>query len=180
MTYTDRYDDLIRAAMAQHLPMLDWRWGNAQLIAESNLDPLAESKAGAQGIAQFMPDTWHEVAEELWPGEGPSPFDPQFAILAYAYYMRSLWDEWRAPRPWLDRLRLTQASYNAGLGNLIHAQRLARRTGEWSPPNDYASISECLWEVTGAANAKQTIDYVERIGRIYDELCAQTGAAVPS
>ena len=169
MTYSTIYDDLIRAAMAQHFPQVEWLWGKAQLIAESNLNPLAVSDAGANGIAQFMPDTWDEVTQDMGL-TGASVNDPEVAIPAYAFYMHRLWTAWTAPRPPLDRLQLAQASYNAGLGNVIHAQRLARRVGNAVAPNDYASIIAELPQVTGEDNARQTTHYVVRIANIYSEL----------
>lgn len=169
MIYPTTYDDLIRKAMADHLPMLDWRWGKAQLIAESNLDPNARSPVGAMGLAQFMPDTWGDAREANgWPLIA-SPFDPWYAIEGYGWYMRKLWGQWSSPRPQADRLKLTQASYNAGLGNILKAQRLARQPGEFSAPVDYDTIIAALPQVTGE-HAQETINYVRRIAAIYSGL----------
>ena len=172
MTYPATYDAAIRAAMLQWFPQAGWLWGKAQLIAESSLNPDARSDAGAIGLAQFMPDTWDDVREWFNWGHEASPFDPTYAIPAYARFMRLLWESWTAPRPMLDRLKLAQASYNAGLGNVIHAQRFARRTGTTDAPNDYASIIAALPQVTGHDNAMQTTYYVLRIEKIYTELNA--------
>ena len=59
----------------------------AQLKQESNWNPNAGSSAGAQGIAQFMPDTWAAY------GQGGDVTDPEDAIPAYGRYMAALRDE---------------------------------------------------------------------------------------
>lgn len=159
------YDDAIRAASAKYLPW-DWRWIKAQLIAESNLDPHAVSSAGARGIAQFMPGTWTDALVNLGLPQNTDPFDAQAGIVACCWYMAAMRRVWRTPRPEDDRRRLAQASYNAGQGNVLHAQRLADYA------SDYATIIAHLPPVTGIANARQTTDYVARIESIYAELCA--------
>lgn len=166
VSYTAIYDSLIQAASKQYLPQLDWRWIKAELVAESDLNPTAVSSAGADGIAQFLPDTFKSVAKKLNFPVNASAFDPQYAIPACAYYLNSLWQEWVAPRSTDDHRKLMQASYNAGFGNLLKAQGLANNA------TDYASIIAMLPNVTGIANAFETAQYVTRIGRYYAELIA--------
>ncbi len=72
----------------------------AQLYAESNFNPFAESPAGAQGIAQFMPGT----AEALGLDD---PFDAEQAIAAQARLMRDLLRRFAS-------VPLALAAYNAG------------------------------------------------------------------
>jgi soluble lytic murein transglycosylase-like protein len=55
----------------------------AQLYAESTFNPFAVSRAGAQGIAQFMPATARGLGLA-------DPFDPEQAIDAQAHLMRDL------------------------------------------------------------------------------------------
>ena len=55
----------------------------AQLYAESNFNPFAQSGAGAQGIAQFMPGTARALGLD-------DPFDAEQAIDAQAHLMRDL------------------------------------------------------------------------------------------
>ncbi len=157
------FDDQIKAATNKHLKGYDWRLYKAQLIAESGLNPNAKSPVGARGLAQFMPATWQEVAKALdFPPEA-SPEDPQYAIPAGAYYMKRQLKGWTAPRPEVDRLCLALASYNAGFGNILRAQRKA------DGANDYNKIIQALPQVTGH-NADETKTYVRRILRIYSNL----------
>ncbi|OUM44681.1 hypothetical protein B8W73_02725 [Arthrobacter agilis] len=84
----------------------------AQLKQESNWNEAAQSPAGAQGVAQFMPGTW-----ALY-GEGGDPFSAEDAIPAYGRYMAALKEQVQ-PLAGDDAdllVRLTLAAYNAGPG----------------------------------------------------------------
>jgi soluble lytic murein transglycosylase-like protein len=72
----------------------------AQLYAESNFNPFAQSRAGAQGIAQFMPGTAAAIGLE-------NPFDAERAIDAQAHLMRDLLRRFGS-------VPLALAAYNAG------------------------------------------------------------------
>jgi soluble lytic murein transglycosylase-like protein len=74
----------------------------AQLYAESNFNPFAESRAGAQGIAQFMPGTARALGLD-------DPFDAVQAIDAQAHLMRDLLRRFAS-------VPLALAAYNAGSG----------------------------------------------------------------
>jgi len=77
----------------------------ARLIwQESRFDPAAVSRAGAQGVAQFMPATanWRGLA---------NPFDPLEAIAQSAKLLRDLRREF-------GNLGLAAAAYNAGSGRV--------------------------------------------------------------
>lgn len=156
---TDRYDADIARAARLYLPGWDWRWWKAQLFQESRLDPAAVSPAGARGIAQFMPGTWADQAPGLGYG-AVSPHVADAAILVGAAYMARLRRTWRADRPEADRRELAQASYNAGSGNILRAQRACGDARHWP------AISACLPQITGR-HADETIGYVQRIRRWY-------------
>ena len=157
------YDILIQQAGADRLPDHDWRLLKAQLWQESRLKPNAVSPVGAQGIAQFMPDTWEEWSKKAGYGLEITPFDVEAAIDVSAMYMAYQVESWHWPRPDIDRICLAMASYNAGLGNILDAQR---RAGD---PSSYSEIIEKLPSVTGDHSA-ETIDYVKKILFFYDEL----------
>ncbi len=162
------YTDEIRRSMEAYLPQWPWQYGAAQLYQESRWEPTAKNaRSGAMGIAQFMPDTWTgDVIEGMGFIDIASAYDPVYAIPAYGWYMRKQREKWTAPRPEEDRRRLAMASYNAGFGNLLKAQRRANNAP------DYASIIAALPQVTGEENAKETREYVEHIERWYSELTA--------
>lgn len=83
----------------------------AQIDAESGWNPDATSPVGAEGIAQFMPQTWATY------GDGGGPFDPEDAIAAMGRYMASISDE-VADLAGSERelAELALAAYNAGPG----------------------------------------------------------------
>lgn len=154
----DKYDGRIQRAVDTYWPDYPrFAAAKAQLFAESRLDPRAVSPVGARGVAQFMPGTWDEVTRQLRLGAVSPVHD--VAIDAYAYYMAKLRHVWRAGRDPLDRQPLAQASYNAGAGNIIKAQKVCGGARLW------AAIAPCLGDVTGAAHSRETTTYVERIAR---------------
>lgn len=154
----DRYDREIDRAVAAYWPDYPrpaaWK---AQLYQESRLDPRAVSPVGAAGLAQMMPGTWADLTRELRLG-AVSPHHA-VAIEAGAYYMAKLRKMWRTGRVPGDQQPLAQASYNAGAGNIIRAQRVCGGARSW------AGIAPCLIHVTGAAHSRETLTYVDRIAR---------------
>lgn len=152
-TFDKRFID----AHAQYGLPFDWRLLKAQAIAESDLKPSAQSSVGARGLMQFMPATWAEVLERLKMPADTSPFDASASIKCGAFYMRSLITGWSAPRPEIDRYCLALASYNAGAGHVLNAQKLAGGS------NVYGQIIAQLPKITGIDNARQTAIYVRRI-----------------
>ena len=81
---------------------------------ESAFQADVESPAGALGIAQFEPET----AQEL----GIDPLDPEASIHAQAKYMARLMHVWYRHTDRDERVALALASYNWGVGNMIHNQ----------------------------------------------------------
>lgn len=160
--FPDDYDEEIKEAAAIYLPGVDWRLWKAQLYQESRLDPNAVSPVGAKGLAQFMPGTWADVSRHL-DMEGVSPLVAEPAIHAGAYYMRQLRNSWSSPRPEKDRHFLAAASYNAGLGNLLKAQKACNMAILLD------EIMACLPQITGH-HSKETITYVERIQRWFQQM----------
>jgi soluble lytic murein transglycosylase-like protein len=155
------YDDTIREAAARFLPAdYDWRLLKAQLYQESRLNPKEVSRAGAMGIAQFMPRTWAEIAPQAGYPEA-SPWDVVPAIMCAACYMSQLLKKWYSPRPQLDRICLALASYNGGFGNILASQVAANRAML------YAEIVKPLGDITGQLNAGETRGYVANILEFY-------------
>jgi Transglycosylase SLT domain/D-alanyl-D-alanine carboxypeptidase len=94
------HDPIARAALRWNVPMNVLA---AQLYAESGFNPFAQSPAGAEGIAQFMPGTADAYGLE-------NPFDPVEAIDAQAHLMSDLL------RQFEGKVALALAGYNAGAG----------------------------------------------------------------
>lgn len=159
--WPSKYDWQIKKAARHYLPVTPWQMYKAQLIKESSLNARAVSPVGAKGLAQFMPGTWRDVSRQL--GLVGSPVDAEIAIPAGAYYMSSLRNMWRWPRPEEDRYNLALACYNAGCGNILKAQKLCDDVSLYEP------IMECLPLVTGR-HAAETLGYAPRIREIYKGL----------
>jgi soluble lytic murein transglycosylase-like protein len=143
-------------------PFQDWKFLKAQYYQESRFDTNAESPVGAKGIAQFMPATWQDVSKQLgW--SWVDPHEAKYSIQAGAYYMNQLrnfpdWRDWLDP----DRLRMSQAAYNAGAGNIRKALRLCSAV-------TYEVVAMCLPQITGN-HSQETITYVQRIQKYRDRL----------
>jgi hypothetical protein len=90
-------DALTKAAQSNNLPV---PFFIRLLFQESGFKPDVVSRAGAQGVAQFMPETAASVGLN-------NPFDPLEAIPASARLLRSLFQQF-------GNLGLAAAAYNAG------------------------------------------------------------------
>ena len=94
------------------------------LWQESRFRAEEVSSAGAQGIAQFMPQTAVEMGLR-------NPFDPLQAIPASARFLRKLYDQF-------GNLGLAAAAYNAGGGRI--EKWLSRRSSLPKETRDYVKI----------------------------------------
>lgn len=104
--------------------MINWDW---QLIAsiayqESKFNPNALSFGGAYGMMQFMPNTG--------PTYGVYPDSPpKQQIMGGAKKLAADEKFWsKVPDP-IQRKKFCMASYNAGRGHILDAQRLAKKHG---------------------------------------------------
>lgn len=111
----------------------DWKLLAAQVFQESRFDPQARSWAGAQGLLQLMPATAREV------GVG-NPGDPEENVAGGVRYLAWLTGQWTDRIPARqERLKFILASYNAGLGHVQDAQRLAEKYGD--DPGDWDDVA---------------------------------------
>lgn len=106
------------------------------LWQESRFRSNEVSQAGAQGVAQFMPETAAEVGLD-------DPFDPMKALPASAKFLRKLRDDF-------GNLGLAAAAYNAGPGRI--QKWLAKESELPRETRDYVRI------ITGA----KAEDWIER------------------
>jgi len=99
----ETYEPLVQEAATTY--GLDPALIRAVMQMESAFNPLAVSKAGAQGLMQIMP----ELAQEL---SVVNVFDPQQNIMAGARYLRWLLDLYEGD------VSMALAGYNAGPGSV--------------------------------------------------------------
>ena len=143
-------------------PNFDWKYFKAQAIAESRLKAKAKSRVGALGVMQIMPKTFKEIQQKN-PSIKGSRKQPRWNIAAGIYYNRIIWKDWKAERPFQDRINFMFGAYNAGKGNILKAQKIARK--KELNENVWESMEQSLPEVTGK-HSKETISYVRKIDYI--------------
>ena len=118
----DRYDQTFRKYSKRYFGVgFDWREFKAQAMAESEMNPNAKSWVGARGLMQLMPSTYKDISSRA-AGFG-SIDDPEWNIAAGVMHDRSLWRRWERDSIDADRRQFMFASYNAGEGAIMNAQR---------------------------------------------------------
>lgn len=118
-----------------------------------------------------MPATWRDVSARIDLPPGSTPHD-RIAIEAGAWYQADRMRAWISPRPQIERWRLGLASYNAGMGHILSAQRRCGMARDW------ADIETCLPDVTGH-HSIETRGYVRSIERHWRALGACDPIAAP-
>ena len=166
----ERFDAAFRKYSKRFFgPAHDWREFKAQGITESNLDTLARSHVGARGVMQLMPTTFHEVASRN-PEIQQRIDDPEWNIAAGISYDRRLWLQWAQDSVSDHRREFMFASYNAGRGTLLMAQRMAR--AESLDHRAWPNI-ERIAPQTRRWRYRETLEYLRRIDRHLESMDEQ-------
>lgn len=128
------WDDLIREYSQEH--EFDWRLIVAQMYQESRFDPNARSHMGAVGLMQLLPGTARQMGLSRLE-------DPEENLKAGIRYMD--WVRQRFPEdlPVADRMWFTLASYNAGVGHVMDARRLAEAKG-WDRNRWFDNVEKAM------------------------------------
>jgi membrane-bound lytic murein transglycosylase F len=114
------YDELVRKH-ADHYGF-DWRLIVAQMYQESRFNPRAKSWAGAQGLLQVLPRTAREFGiTDL--------HNPDSGLRAGMHYLNWLFKRFEPELEMGERTWFALAAYNAGVGHVRDARRLAREKG---------------------------------------------------
>lgn len=140
----------------------------AQSMQESRLNPEAKSPVGAFGLMQFMPLTAKQISKELNINISKPEAIPELAIKMGVYYDRKLLNSWKSERTTESRYKLMFASYNAGIGNLLKAQKLCNEK-KLDKCNEYTTIENQLEFITGKYS-HETKTYNKRIFEYYTKL----------
>lgn len=100
-----------------------------QIFKESRFNPLAESPAGARGLAQIMPDTESYMKEKGMLRDDFDAFNPQHALEAQRAYMDSLMN--RSWNKGSDEVRAAKAlaAYNFGPTATVRVLNEAKEAG---------------------------------------------------
>jgi membrane-bound lytic murein transglycosylase F len=115
------YDSLFQV----YAPQLGWDWRMLASIAyhESHFNPNAQSRSGAFGLMQLMPQT----AVRFGCSSTPSAECSIQAATKYLKYLNILWSKRVFNES--ERIKFVLASYNMGQGHIIDAQNLAHELG---------------------------------------------------
>lgn len=128
------YDDLVKKYASEY--DFDWRLVVAQMYQESRFDPKAKSWVGAQGLMQVMPRTAREmgISNLTAPGNG---------LRAGVQYLSWVRDRFDVALPVADRYWFVLAAYNAGVGHVRDARRLARQKG-WASDRWFDNVERAM------------------------------------
>ena len=118
--HISKFDDFFK--QAEKKSGWDWRLLAAIAYQESKFNPDALSFGGAYGMMQFMPNTGPTY--HVYP-DSPPPEQ----IMGGAKKLRADENFWSAVKDPLQRKKFSMASYNAGRGHILDAQRLAKKHG---------------------------------------------------
>jgi membrane-bound lytic murein transglycosylase F len=162
------YDDLFSRYAEQY--DFDWRLVAAQSYQESQFDPDIVSFAGAVGLMQVLPRTGQQFGfDELT--------NPDEGVHAGVFYLRHLYDRLDYIPTAEDRLWFALAAYNAGLGHVTDARRLAVELGK-DPDRWGGGLVEVLPLLRkpeyhrrarhGYCRCLQPVHYVRKIRDSYD------------
>ena len=160
----------------------DWRLMSAIAYSESRFIEDLKSSQGAMGIMQIRP-----VVARHFNVPVDDINDTETNIRLAGMLLAELDSMLRIPSstPTEDRLSIILASYNAGIGHVLDARRLARSEG--ANPNSWSDVSRYLelkstpdyyeldivksGKFTGS---KQTCGYVREVMRKYHQYCQMT------
>jgi len=172
-SFSKKYDFLFRTEYNKHFyvykDFYSWKIVKAQAIQESRLKPHVFSPVGAAGLMQIMPATEAQLKKQLGLAAHETALVPDAAIKMGVFYDKSLFNMWKSKRTLESRYQLMFASYNAGAGNLLRAQRKCmawQRNVTGLNCNEYKMIEFFLEDITGR-HAQETIGYNKRIFMYY-------------
>jgi membrane-bound lytic murein transglycosylase F len=161
------WDDVVRRYAEER--DFDWRLIVAQMYYESRFDPEARSAMGATGLMQVT----SRAAEQV----GVRNFqDPEHNIRAGVLYLD--WVRQRFPEdlPVADRMWFALAAYNAGLGHVMDARRLAVQKG-WDPDRWFDNVENAMLLLSqrkyysqarhGYVRGSEPVTYLERVSELY-------------
>lgn len=138
----------------------------AQVHQESGWNPVAVSRAGAQGMAQFMPATasWWCDLNELSPAEC-QPRNAVWALRSMVGYDKWLFDRTPSYYPPDERLWVALRAYNGGLGNWQAEARVAQQSLLPSPKLPDAALVDrfCGRAKRHVSHCPENVGYPYRI-----------------
>lgn len=176
-TVISPYDPVIRQVAFEQ--GYDWRLISAIAFAESRFEHDVVSHAGAVGLMQVMPSVARgfDVAHT-------EMTDPLTNVRLGVALLNRISKTFRFPRSIseTDRLSITLAAYNCGVGRVLDARRLAVKYGEdhnsWRVVSKYLTLlGDPAYYADPAVRSgafhdnAQTLAFVRKVLRYYDSYC---------
>ena len=164
------YDDLIKQ-LAQEAN-IDWLLVAAIICQESGFDPEAQSWRGAGGLMQIMPESAETFGTEDY-------LEPANNIRTGIKLLQWLDGRFKTEIPdSTERIKFVLASYNAGIGHVHDAQRLAVKYDKspviWEQNVDYFILNKSLSKYYkdtvvkfGYCRGTEPFQYVTKVLDIY-------------
>lgn len=162
------YDDIVKEYATKY--GFDWKLITAQMYQESRFDPNAKSWVGALGLLQVMPRTGKEFGFT-------NLKDPQTGLHAGVKYLQWVQNRFDEELPVKDRMWFTLASYNAGVGHVRDARRLAKKMG-WNPNRWFNNVERAMLLLRlkkyhrrsrfGFVRGREPVAYVRKIKHHYE------------
>ncbi len=169
------YDDLIKKYASIY--GVDWRLVAAQMYQESRFDPSVVSWAGARGLMQVLPRTARSMGID-------NLTDPDSGIKAGVKYLGWLRERFEQELSVKDRQWFALASYNAGLGHVRDARRLATQKG-WDADRWFDNVERAMLLLSkrkyarksrhGYVRGREPVQYVRKIKQRYEAYIQQVG-----
>ncbi|HMK73314.1 MAG TPA: transporter substrate-binding domain-containing protein, partial [Myxococcaceae bacterium] len=152
----------------------DWRLTAAQAYQESHFNPKAKSRDGAVGLLQILPRTARSLGFVHLT-------DPEECTHAGIAYLAELMSQLEPELALHQRVRFALAAYNAGMGHVTDARRLARELG-LDPNRWFGSVEKAMLELQkpvhyrraryGYARGTEPVRYVSQIQTRYEQYLA--------
>ena len=175
------WDDLVREHARDH--GFDWRLILAQIYQESSFNPQAVSWMGATGLMQIMPPTARQLGVE------GDLTDPETSIEAGIRYLAWLRERFEDDLRVQDRMWFTLAAYNAGVGHVRDARRLAEQLGH-DPDRWFGNVEVAMEKLGqreyfqharhGYVRGDEPVGYVRNIRERYQAYILWTEDCWPS
>ncbi len=156
----------------------DWRFISAIAYNESRFNARITSRAGAQGLMQVMP----EVARRMGDGN-VDLMTPEHNVMMGIKILDKIQSSLKFPKGTsdTDRYSIVLACYNAGIGHVMDARRLAEKYG--SNPNSWEDVSFYLCQKSspeyandevvkcGKIRGRETLAFVDNVISKYRTYC---------
>ena len=165
------YDDLVQKYANQY--GFDWKLITAQMYQESRFNPEAKSWVGALGLLQVMPKT----AKEFGFKNHNTLKDPDTGLHAGVKYLQWVQKRFDHELPVKDRMWFTLAAYNAGVGHVRDARRLAKQKG-WNSNRWFNNVERAMLLLRlkkyyrkarfGFVRGREPVNYVRKIKQHYE------------